>query len=410
MSHSRRILSVCLCFLALAGLGAERRLAAQAGEKATVTAKNGVPEIPFKLINNHLILPVSINGSAPLDVALDTGMPAAGLAIYGGSSTDELDLDINPTIEAQVGGAGGTGRRMMAKIAMNESIALAGLEIEGTRVIIMPEMSDFSGYHDGIIGYTLFSRFVVEIDYDEMLLRLHDPASYEAAAGAHVVPITFEGNLPYVMTRLVSYGREPVDTKVVVDLGASHAISLNTDHSEDIVLPEETLSAVIGRGLSGPVRGEVGRIAELGLGDARLRDVVATFPVSEHQNLRGVDSLGGNLGSDVLRRFNTTFDYSGERLVLVPNRSFEEPFRFDHSGLRLAPGEDLTVEGVIAGSPAEEAGIRVGDVVTHLGGRAVSAEDYGEIQSTLRGRGEVRLTLRRGEEMLEKVVVLRRLI
>lgn len=410
-THLKLFVFAALALGLSAGSSAQQHRMAMADPSSfTVTAENGVPEIPFRVINNHLILPLSVNGSKPLDIALDTGMPAAGLALYGGPGIETLDLDIDPSIQAQVGGAGGQGGRLSAEIAMSESLSLPGLEIEGARVIVMPAMPDFAGYHDGIVGYSLFGNYVVELDYDERLMRLHDPVSYEAPARAHVVPLTLKNRLPYVTARVTLYDRQPFETKVVVDLGASHAISLNTDFSERISVREKFLSAIIGRGLSGPVRGRVGRIAELELGGARLSDVVATFPVSEHQNPRGVDSLGGNLGSDVLRRFNTTFDYAGERMILVPNQSTGEAFRFDRSGMRLGLGEQMKVEGVIAGSPAEESGVEVGDFLTHVNGQAVSASDYGTIRKTLMGAGAVRLTLRRAGRTIEKTVTLRRLI
>lgn len=376
----------------------------------TVTAESGVPEIPFKLVNNHLILPISVNGSEPLDVVLDTGMPSGGLALFGGAEIESLGLDIDPSIQAQVGGAGGHGKRMSARMAMSESLSVAGLEMDGVRVIVMPEMPDFTGYHHGIIGYSLFGNYVVEIDYDQRVVRLHAPDTYDAPAEAHIVPLTLRNRLPYATVEITAEGGEPFETEVVVDLGASHAISLNTEASDKISIPGNALSAILGHGLSGPLEGQVGRIASLGLGGAQLSQVVATFPVSDHQNPRGIDSLGGNLGSDVLRRFNTTFDYQRSRMILEPNRSFEEPFRFDRSGMRLRSGKEIKVEYVIAGTPAAELGIEVGDQLTHIDGKAIAAGDYGDVRETLMGSGTVRLTLRRGETTLEKTLTLRPLI
>ena len=402
------ILTATLCVSA--SVGAQVRMSLPDSQVFTVKAESGVPEIPFKLINNHLILPLSVNGSADIDVALDTGMPAPGLAVYGGARIEKLNLNIDPSIQARIGGAGGDGARLTAQIAMEEALSIPGLTIDKARVIVMPPLPGLSGYHDGIIGYSLFGRFVVELDYDRQLMRLHDPDSYETPSGAHVLPLAIRNRLPYVTLQVAVGGGEPFDAEVVVDLGASHAISLNTDESDHVTVPDEALTAVLGRGISGPVRGQVGRLASLGLGGAQLDDVLASFPVSEHQNPRGVDSMAGNLGSDVLRRFKTTFDYAGGRLILEPNESFSEPFRFDHSGMRLWPGSELKVEHVIAGSPAEESGIQVDDVVTHINGEAVSGKDYGDVKKTLMVPGEVRLSLRRGEQVLEKKLVLRRLI
>ena len=123
-----------------------------------------------------------------------------------------------------------------------------------------------------------------------------------------------------------------------------------------------------------------------------------------------MDSRAGNLGSDVPRWFKTTFDYSRERIILVPNESFAEPFEFDWSGLKLGAGRKLEIVSVIPGSPAEESGVLIGDVVTHVDGKAVTAADYGAVRAALIGPGEVTLRLARCEETLERKVVLRRLI
>jgi hypothetical protein len=374
----------------------------------TVTAENGVPEIPFEITNNHLLLPVTIDGEE-FDVVLDTGMPAPGLALYGGPRVEALDLNIDPGMRAQVRGAGGKGEGKTAQLAVDESLELPGVRLDGTRFIIMPP-SHFGAYHQGVIGYSLFNRFVVELDYDRGVMRLLEPADYEPPEGAHVLPLTMRHNVPYTRIRVTPVGGEPYETEVVVDLGASHAISLNTEGGEQISVPEGSLTTVLGRGLSGEILGEVGRIAELDLGGAVLPNLVASFPESQYQNPRGIDSLGGNLGSEGLRRFTTVFDYTHGRMVLVPNDSFSEPFLFDRSGVRFDHDGTLVVRGVLPGSPAAAAGIEVGDRLTHLNGEEVAGEDLYDVRDVLKGDGEISVLLERGGERLEKSLTLRRLI
>lgn len=378
--------------------------------RLTVTAENGVTELPFKLINNHVILPVSVNGSPTFNVLLDTGMPGPGLALYGGPRAEALDLGFDPAIQVQIRGAGGQGERLVARVAMEESLALAGVAIDKARVLLLPALPEFGGYHDGIIGYSLFERFVVELDYDERRVRLHDPRSYETPHDAHVLPLTLRGKVPHVTLWVTPRGRKAFEARVVVDLGAAHAISLNTDSADDVVIPEEALTTTLGHGLSGPVKGEVGRIAALELGGARLRNVLASFPVSGHQNPRGDTSLTGNLGNEVLRRFNTTFDYAGGRLILQPNESFGQPFTFDRSGIVLGLGSELKVVDIIVGSPAEVSGIQIEDVVTHVDGEAVAGKDLGDVREVLKATGKVQLSLRRGKKTFQKTLTLRRLI
>lgn len=377
--------------------------------RITVTAPSGVPEIPFELINNHVIVPVSIDGFE-FDAILDTGMPSPGLALFGGPRADALDLEIDPSIEAHARGAGGDGKALPVRMATDASLELPGVRLDRTRILLLPSFH-YGGYHEGVIGYSLFERFVVELDYEASVMRLHDPAGYRPPEGARELPLTLRHNKPFVTVRVrPTPGAESFDAEVVVDLGASHAISLNTDESARIELPEKTVSTVLGRGLSGQVRGELGRVAELGLDGLVLTDVLASFPISQHQDPGGMDSFAGNLGSDVLRRFTTIFDYSGRRLLLVPNASFSEPFRFDRSGVRFDHDRTLRVREVLPGSPASESGIEVGDVLTHLDGTAVSGDDLYDVRAALRGSGEVRVSLDRKGRRLEKTLTLRRLI
>jgi hypothetical protein len=336
-------------------------------------------------------------------------MPAPGLLLYESPQVAELALDFDPSVRPRVQGAGG-GEGVAARMAMNESLSLPGLEIDGAPILVVPPPADFVGYHEGVIGHSLFERFVVELDFDRGVMRLLEPETYQPAPEAHALPLTLRHRVPYTAVHVTPRDGEPFETEVVVDLGASHAISLNTGASDAIRIPTPSIETILGRGFSGPIHGRVGRLEALQLGGARLEDVVASFPVAEHQNPRGIDSLGGNLGSDALRRFETTFDYSRRRLFLRPGAAFGEPFRFDRSGLRLGMGRELCVELVLPDSPAAAAGIEIGDVLTHIDDAAVTGADYGTVRETLAGDGEVHLSLRRGDRPYERTLRLKRLL
>jgi C-terminal processing protease CtpA/Prc len=98
------------------------------------------------------------------------------------------------------------------------------------------------------------------------------------------------------------------------------------------------------------------------------------------------------------------------RLTLLEYAPFDESFEWDLSGLRLAAGRILEVEGVVKGSPGEEVRVRVGDVLVRIDGMSLSPEDLGEVRKRLMGDGEVILTFERNGETLEKTLSLRRLI
>jgi C-terminal processing protease CtpA/Prc len=76
-------------------------------------------------------------------------------------------------------------------------------------------------------------------------------------------------------------------------------------------------------------------------------------------------------GEPLLSRFNATYDYSRSTVWLEPLPDVG-PLPFDRSGLSLTKvdGGALKVSAVMQGSPAEEAGIRAGDIVTAINGIA----------------------------------------
>jgi hypothetical protein len=374
-----------------------------------VRSDDGASTIPFELINNHLIIPISLGGQT-FNVILDTGMPISAVMLYATDRVNELDLN-SGSMEFAVAGAGG-GDPIPARLAQGETVVVGGVRLSNTTLIVMPPIDGISLYHQGVIGKALFDNFVVEIDYDEQNLNLYDPATYTASEGATEVPLSFQGQrgVPYVDLKVKSASGPSADLQVVVDLGASHTLSLNMDTIEQFTVPASAISRRIGHGVSGPVLGQVGRIGALEIGGFAFENVVATFPISEHQHPGGMDSKNGNLGSGILKRFNVTFDYANKRMLLEPNKSFGAPFEWDMSGMRLKPVETgLRIDDLVAGSPAADAGLAVDDVVTHVNGKPASTRNMFELRDMMRRDGaqmkikatregrpvEVKLTLRR---------------
>jgi hypothetical protein len=373
--------------------------------------KDTTVTIPFKLINNHLIIPVSVGGKT-FDVILDTGMPISAVLLYDTDRLEALDLNFSP-MQVGVAGAGG-GEPVAARLVQGETVDLGEVRLSNTTMLVMPPMSGMTMYHEGIIGAAVFENFVVGIDYDNRKLHLHDPATFKAANGVAEVPLSFHGprRVPYVGLEVETAGGERVDVEVVVDLGAGHTLSLNTDTIQQFVAPQKTISSTLGHGVSGAVRGRVGRIAGFELGGFTFEEVIAMFPGDDHQHPGGMDSKNGNLGSGILKRFNVTFDYANKRMLLEPNKSFAAPFEWDMSGMRLKPAEEgLQIYDLVDGSPADAAGLAVDDVVTHVNGKPATSGNMFELRALMKQNGS-KMTIRalREGKQVEVKLELRRLV
>jgi predicted metalloprotease with PDZ domain len=175
----------------------------------------------------------------------------------------------------------------------------------------------------------------------------------------------------------------------------------------------EGVDGILSEGLSGVMKGKLGRVAELHLGPYVLENVVAGFPDEDTMGHAIVLGQNGFVGNDVFKRFTVVFDYDGRRMFLKPNKRFTEPFEWNMAGLLFGMSRDghLQVLEVMQASPGLEAGIRPGDIITAIDGRDVQNLDYEEIHRLLTREGEeVGFTITRDSRSFSLSLKLRRLI
>lgn len=412
-----RAFAACFCLLLAAvplappAARAQHQQRLQLDEELRFPAGRDTVSLPFENHGEHLLIHVSVNGGAPLLMVFDTGMPSPGVLLYEGALVEKLKLTYSPA-RIRVGGAGGEGARQ-ARLGTGVTLRVGALEVGGSVAIVMPATPQMSGLHDGIIGASLFQHLVVSLDHDRGVLTLTRRDAFTPPADAAGVPLWIEGRSAYVPVKLVGADGVATPLEAILDLGATHAISLNRRSSPAIVAPPGARAARIGRGMSGVSTGMVGRIPALELGGHRLANVVATFPDTAFEDPRGLDSRSGNLGGGVLGRFNVALDHGGSRMFVTPNQRFSNPFEWDMSGLQteITDAGEIRVAAILPDSPAAEAGISPGELVVAVDGEKPVPRTLLRTRERFREPGrELSLTLRRdGRERVVRLT-LRRLV
>jgi hypothetical protein len=340
-------------------------------------------------------------------------MPMEDVILYDSERVRALNLSYLDDAQLKVSGAGGDGEGMAARLAPGVTLGLGDLRILDERATVLSVPPAFSGYHEGVIGAALFRHFTVCIDNDRHVITLRKPEDFRPPEGAKPVPLILEQGRAFVDASVRVGSGDRVPARLVVDLGASHAVSLNGSEEGRIRLPGRSITTGIGRGVSGEILGRVGRIRAFEIGGWTLSHVVATFPDKEFQSPRGMDSRDGNLGNGVLSRFNVTIDYAGKRMFLEPARSFSDPFEWDMSGIQGEPtGEGaIRVRRVLAGSPAAKADIQEGDLLVKIDGEEVNDSTFFSLRERLKKDGEtVVVELRREDKPIVASLKLRRLV
>jgi hypothetical protein len=372
-------------------------------------------QIPIEVYNNLVVVPVVLNGMLPLKFILDTGVRTAILTQK--SFTDILNLTYSR--KYTISGPGGV-KLIDAYVTNNVSLNLPGVEGKGHAMLVLEEdyleLRNYLGTDvHGILGYELFSRFIVGIDYERKLLTLQVPNGYKARRKFQTLPIRVEDTKPYLTTEVVLSDGTKLDAKLLVDTGASHGLMIDPLSNPQIHVPDNAISSLIGRGLGGLITGKIGRIHSLSIGTYRLNDVIVSFPDpnSYMDSLKiGNTFRNGAIGGEVLSRFTVIFNFPQEKIYIKKNTSFKKRFHYNLSGLTVkAIGSKLNsfeITEVRNESAAQKAGVKNGDIIKSINGVSASDLNVNEVNGffNFKPGKRIRLEVLRNGELIKKEFVL----
>ncbi|NNE68447.1 MAG: PDZ domain-containing protein [Pyrinomonadaceae bacterium] len=401
ITSSAKLAAVSLAFLLLTVSVAK---ASWSRHPTPVSKNKPLHEIPFEYDVDKIVVPVKVNGSKAIRCILDTGMPE-GLFIMNPDVGKEMNLKYALT-QVQIGGAG--ANMETASMAMGAELDMAGVLLKGQRVIVKNKSDHFS-HTDwvGVIGASIFNKYVVEIDTEKEVIKLFDPKGYDSSKSGEALDLTITRTKPYITIPVSVDGKKAIPVKTVVDTGASSALMLSADSNPGFVIPDKSIQGVFGAGIGGDVTGKMVRVEKVAFGRHSLNNVVTLFkngPVPANGQ--------GLIGMRILERFLITFDYQNKKMYLKPNGNFDKPFEYDMIGLALRPAASgMRVADVIKGSPAFEAGIRKDDVITGFNGQEATFDRWSNVNNRLRKPGK-KLTIKwkSGDSEFEKQIVTKRLI
>ena len=332
-------------------------------------------DIPIEINNNLIIIPVILNGMLPLKFILDTGVRTTILTEK--TYTDILNLPYSR--KYTISGPGGV-KIVDAYVTNNVSLDLPGIHGEGHAMLVLEEdylqLRNYLGTDvHGILGYELFSRFIIKIDYEKRILTVMLPEKFTPRKKFQKIPIRIEDTKPYVMAEVIQTNGTEMTAKFLIDTGASHSLMLDPKSDTRIVVPANNVSSLIGRGLGGIITGRVGRLQKFSLGSFAIERPIANFPDPNSY----IDSLklgnvprNGSIGGEILTRFTVIFDFPNEKIYLKKNHSFKTKFYFNLSGLTVkAKGSHLNtfeVNEVRSNSVSDKAGVKPGDLIMSVNG------------------------------------------
>jgi hypothetical protein len=368
----------------------------------------------LELVARHIIVKVKINNSRPLSFVLDTGDK---VAIVDTERAKELGLNLQG--ELRVGGAG--SETLPASYVKGATWTISGLDGFSQPVALALPLgklaAKFGHDFDGIIGSDFIKEFVVEVDYQARVIKLHDKDKFNYVGAGESIPIELDRQgHPLIDAEVTPISGSPIKGKFVLDIGSGGALALYSPFvAEHRLLGPglKTIRLIGAGGAGGRTTGQLGRVAELNIGKYKLAAPITIFS-EDKSGAFANRALAGNIGQQIAARFKLFLDYNRKRIILEPAATFGAPFDRAHGGLALsAEDKNFTtfrITEVLENSPASEVGLRENDLIIKVDDTPASELTLTKLSEMFERPRPYRLTIQRGEQTLQVTLTPKRLV
>jgi hypothetical protein len=273
------------------------------------TLKSALPvTMPFRPAVNLVIVEAAINGRK-MPFVLDTG----AVNILFPETVAELGL----RSEGQLSGFGGGQNEIITSQVRIESFDFASAHYRPQVFLVypFPDLRKVTGVPDlaGILGYEIFKRFVVKVDYPRHELTFITPETYQYSGDGVIIPFHFVGNGVEVDGTI-----DAIPGRFLVDTGNTGSLIL---HSPWVAIHRDQFGNAFAKTYT--ATGAAGGNAEFGfatidlltLGSASFNKVVGALSL---QSSGATASRYGTgiVGAELFLKSVVIFDYQRQRIIL----------------------------------------------------------------------------------------------
>lgn len=321
--------------------------------------------IPFELFRGtRIFLEGTINGQ-PARMMLDSG---ASSTVINMSFARRIGLG-----EGQAVPVRGVGGSQPGAIASGVTVQAGSLTVADATVLML-DLDVIAGHIgrpiDVVLGMETFNSGVVDIDFPGRRINFRPADGFTPPPGAVAVPVDMADRRHTIPISV--NGGPPV--RADIDLGNGSALMLARSAWEGSAIASLRHAEASAGGVGGMVPTRLTTIPSVSVAGHTFQAVPATL----NMRAEALPESGANIGIDLLQRFRLLFDYGRHTLYMLADPSaLAQPIAKNRLGMRLElRGDRLRVGEVIGGSPAAEAGFRVGDEIVSVNGTGVDARYY----------------------------------
>ena len=365
--------------------------------------------IPFKTINNLIILQLTINDSKPLSFILDSGSKNT-LLFIDDSTSNPLEKSFQRPFEIN---GWGNEKNNLGFISIQNKITIG--DVVGSNISIIGidksemDISPFFGEKiDGILGIDLFKSLVIQINFQKQKIVFLKPFNFVPPKNSERIKVFVENEKPFINCGISFDTKKQFPIKLLLDLGESKPISLVVGTDSFIKYPNNFVYANLGVGLNGLISGYIGQNNAFKIGNFKLENIFTAYP--DEYSLKRIlfkDARNGSIGMGVLNRFLLTFNLSENALYLKKNINYKKPFVFNRTGIEIRaeePGYDrFFIGSVVPYTPAYIYGLQAEDEILVIDGIPIEKLNYKDILGILEDKDKnfLYLKIKRGNDIKE---------
>jgi hypothetical protein len=324
-----------------------------------------ITTVPFQLLTGGVILLKAKVNDLPdsLNFILDTG--SGGISLDSTTVAD-LNIPVKPS-DKTIRGVGGLRN---VSFLYDATLKLPGVTTSNLNFHVNDYglLSNVYGIRiDGIIGYSFFSKYIVNLNYDNLTMTVYTIGEYKYPSGGHLLRPMFTA-LPIQQVEFKDNAK--FSQYFYFDTGAGLNFLISESYANDSAVlrkRRKPMYVTQAEGVGGKTTMQITTIRKVKIGPYRFYHV-PTFLFKDVYNVTNYPFVGGLLGNDLLRRFNVTFNYVRQQIHLVPNSHYRDLFDYAYSGLSLyyVDGK-IIVDDVVPGSPSDKAGLKKDDIILGVG-------------------------------------------
>ncbi|OJX55128.1 PDZ domain-containing protein [Flavobacterium sp. 38-13] len=290
-------------------------------------------EIPFQHIYNLIIIPVEIN-NVKLNMLLDTG--ADNSMIFSLPENDTIQFKNYKKVKVR---GIGSEEIIEALLSVDNKIKISSYEDNKFPILIVLDQDvNFSSRLgipvNGVIGYSFFKEYPIEINYQKKIVTIHRTRKFLAKKKFKKYlkhPIKVIDKRPYIDV-VAKIEEDTLDLKLLIDIGLGDGLWLF--QNKKIRAGNNYFEDILGSGLNGLIIGKKSRVRTVRIADFTLDEALVSYPEEVYFPKIGIiEGRNGSVGGEILHRFNVVLDYQEQFIYLKKNSKFKKPFNYNMSGI-----------------------------------------------------------------------------